>query len=170
VSLKFLFIFQIIFSFVALAKVDVELSSEVQLSDRVQMTLADLLPTLNLDKNFIDQTKKVIISDINFQDHMVLSKEDIIRVVRENSEIQKIAKIHKYSLIFPDKINVEILQGKYSKVEFEKLIIQELVNQCGDCRFQLRISQMPKFLNKDWSVDFSNLKLKNSFLLPIKVP
>lgn len=157
------------FSLVAMAKVDIELSSDVQLSDRVQITLADVLPIVNLDKNYIDQAKKVVLMEVNFQEKIALSKEDIIRVVRENSEIQKIAKTQKYSLIFPEKINVEILQGKYSRIEFEKLINQELKNQCVDCRFQLSISQMPKFLNKDWSVDFSNLKLKNSFLLPIKV-
>lgn len=74
-----------------------------------------------------------------------------------------------YSLDIPSQVEFVVSESSISSKEMERKIRNHLTSQCSDCRFQVKLSRLPDLKSRDWTVDFSSLKVKGSFTLPISV-
>ena len=75
-----------------------------------------------------------------------------------------------YSLDIPAQIQFVVSEHSISEKEMQRKIRNQLVSLCSDCRFQIKLSKLPRMESSDWTVDFSSLKEKGSFSLPMSRP
>jgi flagella basal body P-ring formation protein FlgA len=75
-----------------------------------------------------------------------------------------------YSLDIPPRAEFIVSENKISEKEIERKIRNQLESLCSECRFHIKLSKLPRVDFPDWKVDFSSLKEKGSFALPLTVP
>lgn len=117
---------------------------------------------------FNEIAKMPLVEQIEKQDSIVLSGEEVSKKLRElvkNSEVLK--KINPAFKI-PSEIRIRIRQDGYSKEEIERSMRNVLMTKCETCKFQIRLNALPKMSSLNWSIDWDQEIKYGSFMIPVR--
>lgn len=117
---------------------------------------------------FNEIAKMPLVEQIEKQDSIVLSGEEVSKKLRElvkNSEVLK--KINPAFKI-PSEIRIRIRQDGYSKEEIERSMRNVLMAKCETCKFQIRLNALPKMSSLNWSIDWDQEIKYGSFMIPVR--
>ncbi|WP_413289979.1 flagellar basal body P-ring formation chaperone FlgA [Bdellovibrio sp. HCB337] len=117
---------------------------------------------------FNEIAKMPLVDQIEKQDSIVLSGEEISKKLRDlvkNSEILK--KINPTFRI-PSEVRIRIRQDGYSKEEIERSLRNVLVAKCETCKFQIRLNALPKMSSLNGIIDWTQDIKYGSFMIPVR--
>lgn len=164
-------IFLTIFSCgVALARPEIIIPSEVEISQREILRLSDVAQVrAGSDKLLAIMDAIVIRTDAR---ELLLSQhldanEVMIKVrseMRDNEDLKKINPI----LRVPSKIKVSFSTTPISKQEVERKIQNILQSRCHDCEYKVSVQSTPFPTQGVWDLDYSQLAPRGGFLIPLR--
>lgn len=152
-----------IFSFTAEAKKTINISSDLEISDREKISLFDLVNSSDI----LDSAEVEKLNSFQFPIASGYTNTDILHEIKKSDEFVSWLNEKEIRLNLPKQIKLEITTGKISEVEVKKKLHAQLKSFCRNCDFIIKIKNLPKLKSNQWNFDFSNLQVRKSILLPI---
>lgn len=136
----------------------------IEVSPRRQLRLYDVAQFRGINAQSLEVFKSFVISLKADNSPLEISRSEFVNLLR-----QQLSQLDaKYSLKLPNQITIQFSKENISMKEVERKLKNQLHSLCDACRFNLRISKLPNYQNPDWELDFSSLKDRGSFLLPLE--
>lgn len=145
-------------------------SKEIEISKKTKIHLADLVIVKNPNHQILNAIKNIVF--INWDVSGSLEREfssyemgKILNQISEkNREIKELNPIYK----IPSSVKMKLVsQGYVSKNEIQNRLDQIFKIKCPDCVFEYTIKNEINVNQPSWSIDYSNVDLKNNILLPL---
>lgn len=117
---------------------------------------------------FNEIAKMPLVDQIEKQESIVLSGEEVSKKLRELVKNSEVLKKLNPAFRIPSEIRIRIRQDGYSKEEIERSLRNVLVAKCETCKFQIRLNALPKMGTRHGSIDWDQELKYGSFMIPVR--
>ncbi len=145
-------------------KPQIRFLSNVEISQKAYLTIADIVEVTNGNREIIEKLEKI---NLPFEDHdYELSQLQIREALRQFSNVQ-INKVVNPIWIIPQKIQLKMSGSIISKMELSRRIRQYLQLSCNDCEYEVNISNVPVLKSPHWKVNYKDIIDQSQFLISV---
>lgn len=158
------------FSLQALARPEVIVPEDVEVSQRPLLRLSDIANVIGGNEELLSFLETIIIREdargLLLSQH--LESSEILNKVREAMKSQEGLKKLNPSFKIPTQVKVNFSSMPISRQEMTRRIQNVLKARCNECEYKVSIQSTPTPAQKQWDLDFTQLSGKGGFLLPVR--
>lgn len=161
------FSFWFIIPFTLWARPEVEVASLVEVSQRQELRLSDIVEVKNITPEMLAIMETVVLRE-DSRDLLINQYIDSQEITKKLRGLWSQARGSGPTPVFkiPSRVKIEFSPRALSKKEFERKVSNRLRTQCPSCQYQVSIQSLPETEMRKWDVDWSVLsQAKGSFLL-----
>lgn len=157
----------LLFCFSSWARPEVEIAAVVEVSQRQELRLSDIVSVRNATSDMLNIMDRVVLRE-DSRDLLINQSIDSQEITKKLRDIWIQNRVAGAPPVFkiPAKVKIEFSARALSRQEFERKALNKLRVQCASCEHQVSIQSLPETEMRKWNVDWSPLAhAKGSFLL-----
>lgn len=168
--MKKLVLFFTLFSLQALARPEISIPEEVEISQHETLRLGDIAKVKDGSEELVTFLDGVVIREDarGLLLNQFLPSSEVLTKMRQALSAEPRLRAMNPQFKVPSQVKVNFSPVPVSRQEVTRKILNILDARCNECEHLVSIQSTPRPYGKTWDLDFSKLAAKGGFLLPVR--